>query len=81
MPYTFALKIGHQNIHGGGKSKLENDELINKITKHYIFGCQETWLGKDDACPDIRGYSTVRSERKKNLFRMSHENKYKKVDK
>ena len=72
MPYTFALKIGHQNIHGGGNIKLENDTLIDKITKHYIFGCQETWLGKDDTCPDIRGYSQFRSERKKHAKSKRH---------
>ena len=65
--YTVALKIGHQNIYGGGKIKLEHEDLINKVLSHHIFGVQETWLGKDDPCPDIRGYSIFRSERKKHI--------------
>ena len=65
--YTVALKIDHQNIYGGGKIKLEHEDLINKVLSHHIFWVQETWLGKNDPCPDIRGYSIFRSERKKHI--------------
>ena len=65
--YTVALKIGHQNIHGNGKLKLEHNDLVDKILNHHIFGIQESWLNKDDACPDIKGYSIFRSERKKHI--------------
>ena len=66
-PSCIALKIGHQNIHGNGKVKLEHHDLIDKIQDHHIYGCQETWLSKEDQCPDIHGYSLFRSERKKHV--------------
>ena len=66
-PSCIALKIGHQNIHGNGKVKLEHQDLIDKIQDHHIYGCQETWLSKEDQCPDINGYSLFRSERKKHV--------------
>ena len=56
MPYIVSLKIGHQNIQGGGINKLNHDDLVEKVKNHHIFGVQETKLGKDNAAPDIDGY-------------------------
>ena len=65
MSYILALKAGHQNIQGGGKTKLSHADLINKIKQHHLFGAQETKLGKENAVPDIEGYVKYRSDRSK----------------
>ena len=71
MPHIISLKLGHQNIQGGGTSKLEHDDLKTKIKLHHIFGVQETKLGKDNAAPDIEGYVKYRSDRSKKSIRES----------
>ena len=71
MCYIVSLKTGHQNIQGGGVSKLKHDDLINKVKSHHIFGTQETKLGKENAAPDIEGYVKYRSDRSKKSKRES----------
>ena len=71
MSYILSLKVGHQNIQGGGKNKLCHDDLINKIKDHHIFGTQETKLGKNTAAPDIEGYTKFRSDKIKKGTRES----------
>ena len=63
MSYILSLKVGHQNIQGGGKVKLCHDDLIKKVKDHHIFGTQETKLGKNTAAPDIEGYTKFRSDK------------------
>ena len=65
MSYILALKIGHQNIQGGGKTKLCHDDLVKKVKNHHLFGAQESKLGKNIAAPDIEGYIKFRSDKTK----------------
>ena len=59
------LKIGCINIGGNAKMKCTNPDIIDIIKRHDIFIVIETWLGSQDACPQIKGYMNFRSERKK----------------
>ena len=72
MPHCIALKIGSLNIHGQGKVKLECDDIREKIKNHHIFAIQESWLGASEKCPDVKGYSLFRSERKKHIRARRH---------
>ena len=59
------MKIGHQNIQGGGKNKLCHNDLVKKVKNHHLFGVQESKLGKNTAAPDIEGYIKFRSDKAK----------------
>ena len=65
MCYIVSLKTGHQNIQGGGASKLKQNDLVNNVKNHHLFGTQETKIGKDNASPDIEGYVKYRSDKLK----------------
>ena len=65
------MKAGHQNIQGGGSSKLAHKDLVNKVKAHHLFGAQETKLGKENEAPDIEGYVKFRSDRSKKSKRES----------
>ena len=65
MCYIVSLKAGHQNIQGGGATKLKQNDLINKVKNHHLFGIQESKIGKDNASPDIEGYVKYRSDKLK----------------
>ena len=67
MCYIVSLKAGHQNIQGGGSSKLAHKDLVNKVKAHHLFGAQETKLGKENEAPDIEGYVKFRSDRSKRV--------------
>ena len=71
MSYILALKVGHQNIQGSGKTKLCHNDLIKKVKDHHLFGIQESKLGKNNAAPDIEGYTKFRSDKKKKGARES----------
>ena len=60
-----SLKIGCLNIGGNAKMKCTTPDIIDIIKRHDIFIVIETWLGSQDACPQIKGYMNFCSERKK----------------
>ena len=65
MSFSIALKIGSLNIHGHANIKCGHDDVLKEIMDHHIYAVQETWLGPQDACPAVPGYSLFRSERKR----------------
>ena len=65
MKYITSLKIGSLNLQGGAKTKCETTDIQNKIKSHHIFVIEESWLEKQDKCPQIPSYATFRTERKK----------------
>ena len=44
---------------------LSCPEIIQIVNDHDLFVILESWLGPDDSCPNINGYTNFRSERKK----------------
>ena len=65
MSKQYSLKIGCLNIGGNAKLKCLCPEITQIVNDHDIFVILESWLGPDDSCPNINGYTNFRSERKK----------------
>ena len=65
MSKLCSLKIGCLNIGGNAKVKCLSPDIIQIVNSHDIFLILESWLGPDDRCPHINGFTNFRSERKK----------------